>query len=327
MNILDIEHRLIFEYDDYIRESWMELRVEPRSSVHQTVHSFYLAVGPPSSVERYIDWNENYVRHFGVSDYHERIEVVTRSLVDVHPEHLPLESLQDAPTVATGPLLDFIGFGGPVVRSAGLEALGGSAGAAATAPIGEQVAALGHALLERVRYVPGVTNYLSTSDHALLEGSGVCQDFAHLMLGLLRLRSIPCRYVSGYLHVEGSGDVPSQSHAWVEVFSAQHGWVAFDPTHGRPPDDTYVSLGRGRHYDDTPPNRGIYRGSAKESLHAAVRTERCTTRDVVGMHERLEAIDVPVFRELPAAARERRIALGQQGSQQQQQQQQQDQQP
>jgi transglutaminase-like putative cysteine protease len=323
MGILDIKHTLVFQYDDFIRESWMELRVEPRSSVHQTVHSFYLAVGPASTVERYVDWNENYVRHFGIADYHERIEVVTRSLVDVHPEHVPLEAFTETPTPASGPLLDFVDFGGPVVHSRGLEDLNESARIAATAPVGEQVAALGRALLERVRYVPGVTNYLSTSDHALREGSGVCQDFAHLMLGLLRLRAIPCRYVSGYLHVEQIDGMPSQSHAWVEVFSAQHGWVAFDPTHGSPPGDAYVSLGRGRHYDDTPPNRGIYRGAGKEALSAEVHTERSEQHGVVGMHEQLETIDVPIFRELPAAGRERRVAAAQMGPPQQQQQQQQ----
>ena len=323
MSLLDIKHTLLFEYDDFIRESWMELRVEPRSSAHQTVHSFYLAVGPASTVERYVDWNENYVRHFGVADYHERIEVVTRTLVDVHPEQLPLEALTEAPVRAAGPLLDFVDFGGPVVRSPGLEELNASAGVAATAPLGAQMEALGRVLLGHVRYVPGVTNYLSTSDHALREGSGVCQDFAHLMLGLLRLREIPCRYVSGYLHVEGSEEIPSQSHAWVEVFSPQHGWAAFDPTHGHPPDDAYVSLGRGRHYDDTPPNRGIYRGAGKEALSAEVHSERCEQRNVVGMHELLETIDVPVFRELPAAGRERRVAAAQMGPPQQQQQQQQ----
>jgi transglutaminase-like putative cysteine protease len=323
MGLLDTEHRLIFAYDDFIRESWMELRVEPRSSIHQTVHSFYLAVGPPSTVERYVDWNENYVHHFGVADYHERIEVVTRSLVDAHPQHLSLAELTEPPTPVAGPLLDFIGFGGPIVRSRALEQLGKSVRVTVTAPLGEQVSALGRALLERVHYLTGVTDYRSNTDHALAEGSGVCQDFAHLLLGLLRLRDIPCRYVSGYLHVDQSGREPSQSHAWVEVYSLKHGWVAFDPTHDQSPDDTYVCVGHGRHYDDTPPNRGIYRGSAQEKLRAEVHTQRSTQRDVVGLHEQVEAIDVPVHRELPAAGRDRRLAVAQGVPQQQQQQQQQ----
>lgn len=325
MSILDVEHTMTFEYDDFIRESWMELRVEPRSSIHQTVHSFYLAVGPASSVERYLDWNGNFVRHFGVPDYHDRIEVVTRMLVDVHPEQPPLEVLGKPPAAATGGILDFVAFGGPVVRSRPLESLEKSAAAPRTAPLGEQVAALTHALRARVRYVPGVTNSRSTSDHALAEGSGVCQDYAHLMLGLLRLRGVPCRYVSGYLHVDRSAREPSQSHAWIEVHSPGQGWVAWDPTHARTPDDAYVTIGRGRHYDDTPLNRGIYRGSGKETLRAAVHTERSMRRDVVGLHEQLESIDVPVYRELPAAGRERRVALAQKGPQQQQEQQQQQQ--
>jgi transglutaminase-like putative cysteine protease len=322
MGLLDIEHHLVFEYEDFIHESWMELRVEPRSSVHQTVHSFYLAVGPPSTVERYTDWNENYVHHFGVPDFHERIQVVTRSLVDVHPQHVPLAELVEPPTPPAGPLLDFVGFGGPVVRSAALEELAQRVGVAADAPLGEQVAALSRALLERVRYVPGVTNYGSDSDHALAEGSGVCQDFAHLMLGLLRLRGVPCRYVSGYLHVSREEPEPSQSHAWVEVYSLKHGWVAFDPTHDRSPDGAYVAVGRGRHYDDTPPNRGIYRGDARETLRAEVHTQHSAQRDVVGLHEQVETIDVPVYREIPAR-RERRGSVGQDGPHQQQQQQQQ----
>ncbi len=323
MGFLDIEHRLVFEYDDFIHESWMELRVEPRSSIHQTVHSFYLAVGPPSTVEHYVDWNENHVHHFGVGDYHERIEVVTRSLVDVHPQHQLLAELVEPPTPIAGPLLDFVGFGGPIVRSPGLEELGKGVPVTPTAPLGEQVSALGRALLERVQYVPGVTDYRSNTDHALAEGSGVCQDFAHLLLGLLRLRGIPCRYVSGYLHVDQNAGEPSQSHAWVEVYSLKHGWVAFDPTHDHSPDDAYVAIGRGRHYDDTPPNRGIYRGNAKEKLHAEVHTLRSTQRDVVGLHEQVESIDVPVYRELPASGRDRRLALAQDGPLQQQQQQQQ----
>jgi transglutaminase-like putative cysteine protease len=171
--------------------------------------------------------------------------------------------------------------------------------------------------------VPGVTNYSSNSDHALAEGSGVCQDFAHLLLGLLRLRGIACRYVSGYLHVDRAGMEPSQSHAWAEVYSLKHGWVAFDPTHDSSPDDSYVAVGRGRHYDDTPPNRGIYRGDAQEKLRAEVHTQRSSQRDVVGLHEQVETIQVPVYRELPAALRDRRGSPAQDGPHQQQQQQQQ----
>lgn len=304
MALLDVEHRLRFEYDDFIHESWMELRVQPRSSVHQTVHSFYLAVGPPASVARYTDWNDNLVHHFGIADYHDRIEVVARSLVDVHPTASPLTKLAEEPSPASGALLDFVAFGGPVILSPRLEALDREAPVAGGVPLGEQVERLGVWLRERFEYTPGVTDYRSSTEHVLDHGKGVCQDFAHLLLGLLRLRGIPCRYVSGYLHVESSAREPAQSHAWVEVYSQRHGWLPYDPTHARIPDDRYVCVGRGRHYDDTAPNRGLYRGKASETLVAGVRTERSEQRDVVGLHEQLEEIDVPVFREFPSRRRE-----------------------
>jgi len=119
------------------------------------------------------------------------------------------------------------------------------------------------------------------------------------MLGVLRLRKIPCRYVSGYLHVGGDGDEPSESHAWVEVYVPNHGWVAFDPTHDCVPDERYVVLARGRHYDDVPPNRGIYRGSARETLHASITTRVAPPKDVASLQQEIGQLDVPVFREQP----------------------------
>lgn len=320
-HLLDIEHRLRFDYDDYIHESWMELRVEPASDEHQTLRSFYLAVGPPAVVSRYLDWNRNAVHHFGVADFHDRIEVITRSLVEVHPTHPPLEQLTRQAAPATGALLDFTLFDGPVVCSQNLTSFDAELDVDSTAPIGEQLRSIGTHIHERFRYQPGVTHVASTSEEVLDHRQGVCQDFAHVLLALLRLRRIPSRYVSGYLHVERQTAEPSQSHAWVEVYDTELGWVAFDPTHNRQPNNRYVAVARGRHYDDVPPNRGVYRGNAKERLEAEVKTRRSKARDVAGLHEEIESIDVPVYRELPLVPGEgaRRLQLGDEGSQQQQQ--------
>src|SRR5207245_2600921 len=134
----------------------------------------------------------------------------------------------------------------------------------------------GRALRGRFEYQKDVTRYDSTTEDFLKLGQGVCQDFAHLMLGWLRLSGIPCRYVSGYLHVDRRKREPSQSHAWVEFHAPSAGWVAFDPTHGRSVDERYVVVGHGRHYDDVPPNKGIYRGTARETLAAEVYTRLVT---------------------------------------------------
>jgi len=84
------------------------------------------------------------------------------------------------------------------------------------------------------------------------------------MLGFPAAARHPCRYVSGYLHVDRKKREPSQSHAWIEFYAPSAGWVPFDPTHNGDVDERYVVVGHGRHYDDVPPNKGIYRGGPKK---------------------------------------------------------------
>lgn len=142
------------------------------------------------------------------------------------------------------------------------------------------------------------------------------------MLALLRLRGIPCRYVSGYLHVERSAVEPAQSHAWIEFHSPSAGWIGFDPTHNREIDEHYVVVAHGRHYDDVPPNKGIYRGNARETLRAEVRTQMTAGKGVVDLHEEIRQIDLPVFQEPPERRRlERLITRAEEAAIQQQQQQ------
>jgi transglutaminase-like putative cysteine protease len=92
---LSVEHRLAFEYDSYISESFLELRVQPKVGPHQTVHTFSLAVSPLTRVYRYGDWHENLVHHFNITRYHRRIEVVSRSLVTTHPAGPALDAVTD----------------------------------------------------------------------------------------------------------------------------------------------------------------------------------------------------------------------------------------
>ncbi len=299
--LLDVEHTMRFRYDHFVHQSWMELRVEPRTGSGQTVQSFMLSVGPPSVVDRYVDWNGNIVHHFGVADYHDQIEVVAQSTVEVAPAQIDLAELVEAPAGDPGPLLDLLRFGGPVLQSDALATANEAVTVDRRAGLGEQVAAIGAFLDEAYEYRPGVTDSHSAIDEILKHRSGVCQDFAHLMIGLLRTRGIPSRYVSGYLHVASSEEEPSQSHAWVEFFAGERGWIPFDPTHNRIPGDQYVRIGAGRHYDDVPPNRGVFRGVANEELEVGVRTEPGVRRDAATLQQLIGKIDLPVYRELPSS--------------------------
>ena len=164
-----------------------------------------------------------------------------------------------------------------------------------------------------------MTKYDSTTEDFLRIGAGVCQDFAHLMLGLLRLSQVPCRYVSGYLHVEGKGREPAQSHAWIEFWTPSHGWVPFDPTHDRAIDEHYVVVGHGRHYDDVAPNRGIFRGAARETLRAEVRTTVSAAKPLSQLATETRPIPLETFREPPTRRAEHAVSALEDEQQQQQQ--------
>lgn len=114
----------------------------------------------------------------------------------------------------------------------------------------------------------------------LASGAGVCQDFAHLLLGAARVRGIPARYVSGYQVPRPAGDAEGRleevsgglaSHAWAEVLVPGVGWFGVDPTEGKPTSVLHVRVAYGRDYGDVPPVRGVYRGHAGQRLSVDVR--------------------------------------------------------
>lgn len=298
---LEVEHTLSLSYDAYIRESFLELRMQPKTTADQTLQSFVLAVGPPTKISRYRDWNGNAVHHFTIVHFHDRIEVVARSAVSTHPVAPALDAVTDVRPFPEPPypLLDFLAFDGPVRPGAAMRKFSQGVVVAPTATLGEVVRACGRHIRAHFTYRKNVTRYDSTTDDFLALGAGVCQDFTHLMLGLLRLRRIPCRYVSGYLHVLPREGEAAQSHAWIEFYSPTAGWVPFDPTHNRAVNDRYVVVAHGRHYDDVPPNKGIYRGNSDETLRTEVRTQEAAPKDISALHEEMEQIDVPVYQEVP----------------------------
>jgi transglutaminase-like putative cysteine protease len=135
---------------------------------------------------------------------------------------------------------------------------------------------------DRFTYEPGTTFVGSTVSDLLAAGAGVCQDFVHLALILLRSHGIGGRYVSGYLFAapeEGGADsVEVQTHAWLEALlppqSGEPRWVGLDPTNRGFAAETHVKIGHGRNYQDVPPIRGVYRGPAADHLEVAVKMRK-----------------------------------------------------
>ncbi len=317
--LLSIEHNLRFQYSAFVRESHMEIRVEPRALARQSVHDFDLAIGPHAQPSRHEDWMGNALHWFSITDYHERVEVACRSLVETSPPDRDPQSLdvlvRDIPIQRD--TWDYIQFGGPVVQSDRLQMLADGLQLSRCETVGSIVSNLAASLKDRIAYRPLVTHAHSTSDDALEAEAGVCQDFAHIALGLLRLQGVPCRYVNGYLHVENAA-TPSESHAWIEVWTPGYGWVGFDPTHACSVGERYVVIAYGRNYADVPPNRGIFRGAAEELLSVEVHTSAVERRERHHAGAPL-IMEVPVFAEAPdrAAVHEQR---GDEAAAQQQQQ-------
>lgn len=123
--------------------------------------------------------------------------------------------------------------------------------------------ALSDALHQQLSYEQGVTDVSTTAAQAFEQKRGVCQDFAHILIALLRARGIPARYVNGLIVGEGA------THAWVEIHDGKR-WRGIDPTHARPVDDYYIALSHGRDFADCPIDSGVFRGNAKQKQHVVV---------------------------------------------------------
>jgi transglutaminase-like putative cysteine protease len=141
---------------------------------------------------------------------------------------------------------------------------------------GATVDAVSRFVRSHLTYTPGATGVSSSAVEALNQQAGVCQDYAHLSIALLRAAGVPARYASGYLHtgkdVRPGDTVSGESHAWVEAWLGD--WWAFDPTNGVPVGERHALVGRGRDYADVPPLKGVYNTGSPEALEVEVRISR-----------------------------------------------------
>jgi transglutaminase-like putative cysteine protease len=158
----------------------------------------------------------------------------------------------------------------------------------------------------RFRYVKGATQVQSSIEDALRLGAGVCQDFAHLLLGAARKRGMPARYVSGYLVAERKNNSSfaleeviggRATHAWAEVYIPDCGWMALDPTLDTPVGVRHVRIGYGRDYGDVAPVRGLYKGHAGQRL--SVDVQLLPDVDEEGNEQRSRSAAVPEEEEIP----------------------------
>ena len=266
-----VRHRTAYHYGEAAQDSYNEVRLKPASNREQELESFELTVEPWAQAEHYVDCYGNWVDHFEVAAPHTFLEMRTRAVVATHPAAPLAEDARPAPLAGIGEAgqnercFDFIEASyftdtEAETRQLALEATAGQT------DTWQAALALRRFVHRHLEYEPRSTHVHTPMREALAQRRGVCQDFAHVMIGLSRSLQIPARYVSGYLATERA----SATHAWVEVFVPSAGWRGLDPTHNCQPDETYMKIAVGRDYNDVPPVRGTYRGTLSRRMEVEV---------------------------------------------------------
>jgi transglutaminase-like putative cysteine protease len=283
MNFYSVRHLTQFRYSTTVNESLMELRMHPRTEGTQRCLSFQLTIDPRAQVFTYRDYLGNSVHHFDVPGKHTLLRIIAESLVEVQPP-TPLPPHLDATDwnrlddmIAAGDYWELLMPSQFAQPTPGLTQLIHDLRVDRHDDPLSFLSALNFAIYNWFEYVPKATRVDSPIDHAIEARKGVCQDFAHIMIALVRPLRVPCRYVSGYMfhrdlkQEKQDRSVEGASHAWVEALVPRLGWVAFDPTNNLIGADRHIRVAIGRDYADVPPTRGVYKGEAHSELSVSVR--------------------------------------------------------
>jgi transglutaminase-like putative cysteine protease len=275
-----VRHVTRFTYDSPITESVMEARMQPRSDGAQRCLQFALTTSPPSRVMMYQDHDGNTVHHFNIPARHARLTLTAQGLVECSPPAKPLPHRLGPGAWAQ---LDAFAESGEC-----WEYLAPSTFAQATSLLDTFAAEIGlergndplvllrrlmGEIYTRFEYKPQSTRVDSPIEEALAARSGVCQDFAHIFIALMRRLRVPSRYVSGYLFRDRHGldrSAEDATHAWAEAFLPALGWVGFDPTNNLIAEERHIRVAIGRDYADVPPTRGVYKGVSAVRSELAV---------------------------------------------------------
>jgi transglutaminase-like putative cysteine protease len=276
--IYSVRHVTKFRYKPAVRESVMEVRMQPRNDEGQRCLSFSLDVRPSVAIMQYRDFTGNVVHHFDIADSHSELTVKAQSLVEVLPAVNPFAEAErtwddlDA-LVATSDYWEMMlpsAFARPTPL---LDGLASEMKLERRGTPFNLLLEINQAINEKFAYVPNSTLVDSPIDDALAARKGVCQDFAHIMIALTRKLRVPCRYVSGYLFhadAEKARAAEGASHAWVEALLPGLGWTEFDPTNNVLGGESHICVAVGRDYAEVPPTRGVFKGGAESELSVSV---------------------------------------------------------
>ena len=272
-----VVHATGYAYPAPVTASYNEARLTPRSDSRQNVIVNRVETAPATRSYRYVDYWGTAVTAFDLHAPHIELEVTSSSVVETD-KAVPPAANASWVDLQSGKVLDryhevlmptgYTPDSKRLTRVARHLARGRD-------PHEAVLAAVDWVRTE-LQYVPGTTGVHSSGLDALREGKGVCQDFAHLSLILLRSMGIPARYVSGYLYPKADAEIgeaiQGESHAWFQAWTGS--WWHYDPTNDTEINEQYISVGSGRSYADVTPLKGIYLGQGSSDLDVVVEMTR-----------------------------------------------------
>jgi transglutaminase-like putative cysteine protease len=272
-----VVHVTGYAYRTPVTASYNEARLTPRSDSRQNVIINRVETTPATRSYRYVDYWGTAVTAFDLHAPHTELQVTSSSVVETDKPELPVASVDWAGLDSPAVLDRFHEVLVPTAYTPFSKRIERTARSLAKAhDPHEAVLATAQWVHNELRYVPGTTGVHSSGLDALAESNGVCQDFAHLTLMLLRSMGIPARYVSGYLHPNpdaATGEaIEGESHAWIQAWTG--GWWNYDPTNDAEINEQYISVGFGRSYADVTPLKGIYLGRDSSDLDVVVEMTR-----------------------------------------------------
>ena len=274
--LYEIEHITRYSYSEPVREAVVTARLQPRSDASQHLESFTLETDPGAELFDFDDPFGNRAHFFDIPGEHRALTVAARSVVALHhPERQPTESeprWEDLASLAGHRLWHFLHPTDLTDPGPALRRFVKRCGIRKEESPLASIRALTSRIHEGLSFQPGSTRVDSPMDEALSQGSGVCQDFSHIMLAIARGWGIPSRYTSGYLFPSRREEkvLAAAGHAWVECLLPGIGWIGADPANDTVDPKHHIRVGTGRDYRDVSPTRGTFRGTARQRMEVTV---------------------------------------------------------
>jgi len=279
-----ITHITTYRYGNAAAEAYGEARLTPPELPTQKVLKHRVSLEPATPTSNYVDHFGNRVDFFSLPFRHQKLVVSSQLLVKTIAPTLPQENLQvtagEARQIFTSALPDVFEYLQPtgIVKTGNTSIQWSRRYLRGKTTLEEGLTALNEAIHDSFSYIKGVTENSTELAVIWKDRRGVCQDFVHVALSVLRTGGLPARYVCGYIEAVAPGNEPGKkrlvgayaTHAWVEVLLPGMIWVALDPTNRQWCNDRYVAVSYGRDASDAAPLRGTFKGSGGQKLSAKV---------------------------------------------------------